>query len=38
MGEFRDIVLRHMEQVLLNDADPQAELDAAQAEVLEIIK
>ena len=38
MGEFRDIVLRHMEQVLLNDADPQAELDVAQQEMLALLE
>lgn len=38
MGEFRDIVLRHMETVLLNNVDPQTALDAAQNEVLKMLE
>lgn len=38
MGEIRDAVLRAMEQVLLNNADPKEALTAAQEEIETLIK
>jgi multiple sugar transport system substrate-binding protein len=38
LNEFRNIFLTHVSEVLINNADPQKEIDAAQAELVEKMK